>query len=82
MTHHVPKKKIPNPTEVKPQHEAKVLAHVAEQFGFTKTHEGHYGMKPGSASVTPTGVEGEDAVSFIRIHDPKVPAEDHGLDLS
>lgn len=78
----VEKKEIPHPSAVPAKHHNKVVMHVAEQFGFTKTHDGHYSMKEGSVTVEPTGVDGEDRVSFIRVHDSSVPAAPHGLDLS
>lgn len=84
---HVVKKTIPNPKQVPAKHEAAVMAHVAEQFGLTKTHEGHYGIKPGSVAVgetvrnSQTG-HNETPVSFVRTDDAAVPAEPHGLDLS
>lgn len=87
MADHSKKLKIPNPKDVPAKHEAAVLAHVAGQFGLSKTHEGHYGIKPGSVTVgattknASTGMN-ETPVTLIRTDDPAVTAEDHGLDLS
>lgn len=76
----VTKKTIPHPDEVHPSKHDLVMAHVAEQFGFTKTHQGHYEAEVGSVRVEPLS-PGRDRVTFVRTHDPHAPAEPHGLNL-
>lgn len=77
--HHIPKthkKVIPHPSEVPSHKHHEVLGLVVEQF-----INGHYGVKEGSVEVSHMD-DAHDRVTFIRTHDPKVEAQDHGIDLS
>lgn len=72
----VPKKIIPDPSEVPAKHHDKVIAHCVEQH-----LHGHYKVEQGSVTVSPIA-PGRAAVSFVRVDDPSVTAQPHGLDLS
>lgn len=76
------KKEIPNPDDVPEHMEEAVIVHVMEQMGFAPIPGAprHYWPEPGSFQVDPDG-EGRDVVTFVRLHDVKVPAAPHGLDL-
>lgn len=76
------KKKIPNPDDVPEHMEEAVIVHVMEQMGFAPIPGAprHYWPEQGSFEVEAHG-PGRDVVSFVRLHDPKVSAAPHGLDL-
>lgn len=69
----IPKRRIPHPSNVPDGKHDEVLELVKEQF-----FNGHYGVKPGTVEIDPI-VDGEDRVTFIRTHDPKVKAKPHGI---